>query len=435
MFAAGLLIRLLALPLDGTEDVFVWKTWSYAALDQGLSRMYGVGGRPPERGVVRWGERATTVDYPPVALYELAAAGAIYRTIFPSFPNTRSLNVAMKLPGLLAEAALAFLLLRVIARRYGSAAGRWAAAACWMNPSMILAGSALGYLDPLMALPALGAIVAATCGAPALAGGLLAIACLTKVQAVFVAPVVALAVWAGRPARRARDAAMAMAMAMAGGSAVTGLVVLPYVLAGAWRNLLQGIGSLLRHDMLSADAANLWWIVSYVMRAVYAVAELGAWASWTMVVRILGISTIVRLGYPNPRALASAMVVAAAVWALWRARRSAELSIALACGAFIVHAYFVLAVQVHENHLYLAVPLLAGAAGAVPSLRPVFFALSAVFALNLYLFFGLGRGFPPPARTLTIVDTTVLLAIANCALLAWHARRFTRAAAQRSTAS
>ena len=54
--AAGLLIRLIALPLEGTEDVLVWKTWSYGALHQGVSRLYGVGGHPPERGLVRWGD-------------------------------------------------------------------------------------------------------------------------------------------------------------------------------------------------------------------------------------------------------------------------------------------------------------------------------------------------------------------------------------------
>ena len=54
-------------------------------------------------------------------------------------------------------------------------------------------------LDPLMALPAVGSIVAAAFGSPLLAGALLAVACLTKAQAVFIMPVVVLASWtAGR---------------------------------------------------------------------------------------------------------------------------------------------------------------------------------------------------------------------------------------------
>ena len=69
--------------------MFVWKTWSHGALAQGVTRVYGVGGEPTERGIVRWGNRSTTVDYPPIAIYELAAAGGVYRLFFPAFENSR----------------------------------------------------------------------------------------------------------------------------------------------------------------------------------------------------------------------------------------------------------------------------------------------------------------------------------------------------------
>jgi hypothetical protein len=400
--------------------VFVWKTWSHGALARGVTRVYGVGGEPTERGIVRWGNRYTTVDYPPIAIYELAAAGALYRLFFPAFENSRWLNVAMKLPGVLAECGLAFLLWRAVRRRYGGGAGRWAAAAYWANPAMILAGPTLGYLDPLMAWPAVGALVAAAAGAPVAAGALAVVACLTKVQAIFILPVAALALWNSSSDRRLSRGATAAAS-----GAVVALAALgPYVAAGAWRNLVQGVGSLLRHDMLSADAANAWWLVTYFLRASYAVVDLGVWGAWTMRLRILAISRVVALGYPNPRPVSMAAVGLVMLWSLWRARRSADLALMLACAAVIVHAYFVLGVQVHENHLYLAVPLLAGAAASRPQLRPVLLSTSIVFALNLYLAVGLGRGFPLPPRNLTIIDSTVLLAAANCGLLVWHARRF-----------
>jgi hypothetical protein len=418
----GLLLRLVSLPLEGTEDVLVWKTWSYGALHQGVSTLYGVGGQPPERGLVRWGERVTTVDYPPVALYELAAAGAVYRLFSPSFTNNRALNAAMKLPGVLAEIALTWLLYAVVGRLHGRGAGAWAAAAFWANPAMILAGSVLGYLDALMALPALGAIAAAALNAPATAGVLIALACLTKLQAVFIVPVVVLALWnAGAPGR-----ARKVATALLAAAAMTAIVLAPYIFNGAWQNLVQGVGSLLRHDMLSADAANLWWLITYVLRASYAAGELGTWAAWTMTLRILGMSTIIKLGYPNPRPLATFAVAAAAVWALWSARRTRDVALLCGAGALIVHAYFMFGVAVHENHLYLAVPLLAAAAAPWPQLRPLLAGISIVFALNLYLFFGFGRGLPLPPRNITIVDATVLVALANCALFVWHTRRFAR---------
>ncbi len=407
--------------------MLVWKTWSHGALTGGLTRVYGVGGTPPERGLVHWGRRSTTVDYPPLAIYEIAAAGAAYRFFSPDFEDSRWLNAAMKIPPLAAEGGLAALLWWSVRRRYGSAAARWGAAACWVNPATILAGPVLGYLDPLMALPAVAAVIAAPGGLPAVAGGLAALACLTKAQAVFVLPVVVLGLWTGPAVGRLRR----LVLAAAGAALSAAAALAPFVAAGAWPNLVQGVGSLLRHDMLSGDAANAWWVATYVLRAVYAVGDLGTWGAWTMTVRILAVSRVVALGYPNPRPLALAAVLAAAAWALWRARRAAAPPLLLACAAFIVHAYVVLGIQVHENHLYLALPLLAGAAAALPRLRPVLTALSGVFALNLYLFMGLGRGFVLPPRNLTVIDTTVLLAVVNCGLLIWHARRFAAACAER----
>lgn len=419
---AGLLIRLIALPLEGTEDVLVWKTWSYGALAQGVSRLYGVGGRPTERGLVRWGERVTTVDYPPVALYQLAATGAVYRLFSPSFDNTRWLNVAIKLPGVLAEIALTWVLYAAIGRRFGRSAGVRAAVGYWANPAIILSGSVLGYLDASMALPAVAAIAAAAFNAPVLAGALLAIAVLTKLQAIFILPVVLLALWHSDRSRGVKRIAASLASA----SVVAAVVLLPYLRAGALPNVLQGVSSLLRHDMLSADAANLWWVITWVMRSSYAAGELGAWTAWTMTLRILGMSTLVKLGYPHPRPAATLSIAAAGAWALWRARRVTDVAGICATAAFIVHAYFLLGVAVHENHLYLAVPLLAAAAAARPRLRPVLLGVSIICTLNLFLFFGLGRGIPLPPRNFTVVDATVIVALANCALFVWHARVFSR---------
>ena len=89
-----------------------------------------------------------------------------------------------------------------------------------------------------------------------------------------------------------------------------------------------------------------------------------------------------------------------------------------------VHA--TLAVQVHENHLFAALPLLTLAA-AGPPFAPVLAALTVIFTLNLNLFYGISEdvGYQIP-RGLTIVDLTVVLAVANCVALVWHALVFKR---------
>ncbi len=415
------------LPLAGTEDVNVWKTWSYAAATNGVAGMYGVGGAPPIRGIVAWGDRRTTVDYPPVTLYGLGVTGRAYLLRDPGFHDSRWLTVFIKLPGLIGDAIVClaiFLLVRRTAPRPPSAqagadAARLAVLFFWLNPAVWLDGAVLGYLDSWTAAPALVSVAAAAAGLPMLAGALVALAALTKLQGVFIAPVTALVIWTCTSDARVRSCALALGGAIATAAAV----LLPFVRAGALPNVAQGVSALMHHDMLSATAANLWWVMTWILRASHAARDLGAWTAWTMPVRILGIARVVELGYATPRPLATAMALAAAAWAFWRAR-AADVPAVLAAGAFAVHAYFVLAVQVHENHLYLALPLLAAAAAAHRPLRPVLAAVSAIFAANLVLFYGLGRDLPLPPRGFTVVDATVVLSLLNVAALAWHALRY-----------
>ena len=254
------------------------------------------------------------MDYRPAALYELALVGLAYGAACPGFPNTPHLTAAVKLLPTLAEALIAWLLFRAVASivRGGRRASRYAALAYWLNPAAILSGSVLGYLDPLFALPALASLIVASAGAPVTAGALLGLAVLTKAQAMLVAPAVVLALWSPACPSRTRSAVGRLAKASAGAASTAAVVLAPVVVAGAWPNLLQAMASLGRHDILSGQAVNLWWIVTYVMRAIYAVPDMGlAGAFFSPVRRPLAITTIVGLGYPNPRLAASLAALAA----------------------------------------------------------------------------------------------------------------------------
>ncbi len=309
--------------------------------------------------------------------------------------------------------------------------------AYWLNPAVVLDASVLGYLDPLFVLPAAGALIAATEGYPFAAGALIAVAGLTKAQALFIAPAVAVAAIARRAstADQRRSAYAADLCRLIGGAAAAACAAtLPVVAAGGLANMFQALSRLAQHDMLSANACNLWWIVGYAVRAAASVRDLGAWTAYTMPTRILGITRLMELGYPNPRLVGIGLTTAACAWGIWTARRACELPLVAGLAAFLVHAYATLSAQVHENHLYAAVPLLVLASVDTPALRPVAAALSAVVALNLNLFYGLGNGvgYALP-RGITIVDATVVLAVLNCALFCWHARTLRRVA--RSTAA
>jgi hypothetical protein len=420
------LVRLAALPLPGTEDTGTWKIWMFAA-SHAVTSVYGVGGDPPTRGILEWQDLKTTVDYPPVALYELGVAGRVYRWFDPAFGEGVPLTIATKLPGLACGIALTALLWWVVRRHAGSpAAAGWAALAYWANPATILNGEVLGYLDPLMLLPAIGVLVLLHEGWPALAGAAFAVAMLTKPQGILLAPIVALAAW--------RLGGVRGILAVGIGYAASALaIVLPFALAGALPNMWLAFGSFYgRRNILSGNAANVWWIVTYALRAWYQVPNVGFLSAYLAPVRrILSLSTLEEIGLPNPRPAGVLAIVATTGWALWRLRHARDLAVHALGAAFIVHAFFVLGVGVHEHHMMLAIPLLGLAAALRPGLRPLFYAISAIVALNMNVFYGLGYGFGwAIPRRLTIVDLSVVLSIANVAALVWHGRILAREAAR-----
>jgi hypothetical protein len=79
-------------------------------------------------------------------------------------------------------------------------------------------------------------------------------------------------------------------------------------------------------------------------------------------------------------------------------------------------------VQVHENHLYVAVPLLALAGALDERYRRAFWIVSAITALNMYVFYGFG---PAPlqqsfiGRHWTGIDFSVVASFVVCGIWLW----------------
>ena len=418
----GAAIRIAVLPLPGTIDVQTQKLWSYGASSD-VTGIYGVGGTPPERRVVRWLDISGPVDYPPIALYELAVVGRTYRAIDPAYPDSPLLTVLIKMPGLLAEILFVAMVLTVGRRLFDRRTAQWTAIAFWINPAIWFTGAGLGYVDAQGAVPAAAALLAATMGRPAVAGTLVAIAAGTKPQTVFLVPIVA-ALLSGSPGQRRWRS---LGVAAVSAAVTTAIVIAPFMLRGAWSNVVQGVSRLLHHDMLSGNAANLGWIATWGLRVWHAAPDIGWTAALAIDTRILQISRVVELGYPNPRAVGTALLVASVIWATWRASRGVSASAAAAIGAWTIYAYTIVGIPVHENHFYPAVPLLGLAAATLHSLRAIYWASSAIFALNIYLFYGLGAGHPSViGRSWTFIDFTVLLAAVNIGVFVWLTRTVRR---------
>ncbi len=186
------------------------------------------------------------------------------------FADRPALTAAVKIPGFLFGIALTLFLSWTVWRLTGDRArADWVALAYWANPATVLNGEVLGYLDPLMMLPAIASLVLLHLRAPEWAGASLAIAMLTKPQALLVAPILALGAWRTGGMR-------ALVAAAAGGVVTAGVIFLPYALIGALPNVWLAFGSFYaRRDILSGYAANIWWIVNYVLRAWYQIPQLG----------------------------------------------------------------------------------------------------------------------------------------------------------------
>jgi hypothetical protein len=341
--------------------------------------------------------------------------GRLYRTLHPTFTDSTTLTKLIKTPGLVAEVVFVAAMLLWGRRSLGRPAADWIALAFWLNPAIVINGAALGYLDAQMAMPATLALVAAASGWPATAGALLAVALLTKAQALFVAPVVVLAL-AGPKRWWHKDQLLPFAR---GAAIVVTAVLLPIVARGAWANMLQAVGRLAAHDMVSGQGMNVWWIVTWIVRSLDSL-DLGWQRAFTEPVRILGITRFMEVGYPNPKPIGSVLVCAIIGWGLWRSRKGLAAGLAALVGAWCVYVYAMFSAQVHENHFYLAVPLLAVAAGLDTGLRRLFWAISALTAFNMYIFYGFGTWWSPEINPRwTVVDMTVLASFVNVGLFAW----------------
>jgi hypothetical protein len=91
--------------------------------------------------------------------------------------------------------------------------------------------------------------------------------------------------WRSPAIRWGRLAAAALAGGITGG-----LLVAPYVARGAWSNLTLALGRLAAQDMISGQAANVWWIFTWVVRLLDRVPDLGLRAALSQEIRVLAIS-------------------------------------------------------------------------------------------------------------------------------------------------
>ncbi len=186
-------------------------------------------------------------------------------------------------------------------------------------------------------------------------------AAMAKPQAWFLAPLLVLATFRARGVRGVlQGAAVAVA--------VLAVISLPFVVTGHGRELLGlplAVSTVM--PVVSADAHNFWWVVLQLRGQDPIFLQDSA--------RLLG---------PLSYRLAAAALVGASVvlvcWLYWTRRASLAESAALG-----VLGWFTFTTQAHENHLFLALPLLSLAWPARRTLLVPFVVMSITLLLNMVL--------------------------------------------------
>ncbi len=375
LFIVGFAIRIVLARGGGFPyDMDSFSAWAGRLADKGPWNFYPRGGEE------------FFVDYPPGYLYVLFVVGRVAR-ILGEAPGV----FLLKLPPILGDLGLAWLVMRLAERLAPSGAARrlpvrgLAAAAILLNPAIFFISAVWGQVDVFLALPVVGALLLLGTEAPSFrreAGGvaLLAIAVGTKPQGAFLLPIVALLLYwrhvrSGMSAARDPDARRRAALeglgrlgALAGVGVAAGFALLaPFRLGPvqAWDFYSKAAQT---YKITSVFAFNFWGV-------------LGFWKpdSGSDAFEILGLPALYW-------GLALFMAgTAAVIFRAWSAlKRGEDEGRVLAFGSLALTLVgFAVLTRIHERYLFLPLALAATLIG-IRWIRRAFIGLSVAYFVNAY---------------------------------------------------
>ena len=378
IFGVGLVlafaVRAVLLPTVGfRDDLDQFVAWVHALATQPFGNAYD-----------------RNLSFPPVMVYVwglLAAVEPAFRTATDAADP--AIRAIMKLPASLADIGLGGLVAWELRAR-----PRWAIAAglgILLHPAVIDVSAWWGQYESIYVLFGLIAFLLAVRGHSLPAAALLAVALMTKPQALpFVVPFAAWFV--------ARDGWLGAVKAGIVGAAVIALLWAPFVaaggLAGYARNLAEYQGDIFA--ILSLRAWNVWWLVQELGAGGNFVSDQGA---------ILGPITLRHVGF-----LVAGILEVVVFLAVLRSPTRRTFAIGLAAAVLVA---FMFLTTMHERYAYGALVFLAL---LIPERRllAVWIVFGVAFTLNLLAAVPPSPGFRellPVAGPLGIVGSIVMLAV------------------------
>jgi hypothetical protein len=396
-FVVAVALRVLLLPTDGLRG----------DLDQFVLWVHGLATEP-------FGEAYDqNLSFPPVMVYIwglLASIEPAFRTVTDA--GDPAIRALMKAPASLADLALGGIVAYELRARPG-----WAVAAglgVLLHPAVIDVSAWWGQYESIYVLFGLIAYLLAVRGHSLPAAAVLAVALMTKPQALpFIVP---FAAWF-----LARDGVRGAVLAGIVGAVVIAILWAPFVAAGGpagyLRNLAEYQGDIFA--ILSLRAWNVWWLVQELLAGGNFVSDQGA---------IAGPITLRHVGY----AIAGIfeLVVFLAVY-----RSPTKRTLALGLAAAVLVAFMFLTTM-HERYAFGALVFLALLIADV-DIRLPWLVFGAAFTLNLLAAIPptpeIGR-LLPVGGVLGVVGSLVMLAITIAVLHALLRERPADAALEPATA-
>jgi len=377
-------------------DLATYIRWGDIA-NQGLSTLYssstsvtgGGPGRPSGFGAFP----VMAINYSPGTPYLFGAIVYLYNHLLQPVYQT-SLNALVqqdgpgpfiaKVPLLLADLAMIFLLYWQARKRHSIPFAFIAAASFALSPALLYNGVIWGQTDGFVALPLLVALFAVIEERYMLGGVSLALAVLIKPQPVVFVPLFLLYIW--RWAGREQFVRFTVA-----GLVTTLVVALPVLIPNfQLPDMIHNMQVASYNDnlSLSSDAFNFWWLIGRGKEAIGST--------------FLGL----RSGLVGEALFGAVLLLCGAL--IWRRRDPAVFALALAVALF---GFFMFMGGQHERYLFLFVPL--ALASVILARRDQLVELIALYLVGTALCFlnmlvGVGGGYFAGGQIIPFVSLPTL---------------------------
>jgi Gpi18-like mannosyltransferase len=379
----GALIRLWLLPAEGLSgDIDQFVGWVHHIAINGLPHLYD----PNPAGPVTFG---------PVMGYIWAVLAAIapgFQTAVDS--SDTGLRMLMKVPASLADFGMAAVALYALRDK-----PRWAVAAAIaiiLHPAVIDVSAWWGQYESIFVLSGLAAAAFAASGRNGLAAALLAVALLTKPQAIpFIVPFVAWFAATGYRRDGTRGMVLELARAAVVGGAVFLVLWLPFLPQNGPLNYLANVRTYQEDifNVLSLGAWNPWWLFQLAVTPGELIVD------GTAIVGPISFRTI---GFAVTAVFEVLLFIA-----VWRDPRPRTLLLALTASTLV---FFEFMTQMHERYAYAAAIFLIL---LIPEarIRLLAIVLGFVFTLNLW------AQVPPTPAFKALLPPDGVVAIVGCVVM------------------